>query len=248
MVKYKAIICDVDGTLISSRYGLPSERVTDAIHKSQEKGIHVSIATARGLFELNHILKKLQLTSPCIITGGAIIIDPVTLKILKENLLSKKDVEEIRKIGERLKVPLLVEDNDKSLPLDSAYKYNKPANIYTESINASVGEIFLKEVSKISSVYPHKAVSYIKDEIYALINNSSASKQEGVLEISRMLKIKPEEIIGIGDSHNDFPLLMACGLKVAMGNAPDDLKAIADYIAPSVEKDGVADVIEKYLL
>ncbi|HXS15232.1 MAG TPA: HAD hydrolase family protein, partial [Candidatus Saccharimonadales bacterium] len=60
--------------------------------------------------------------------------------------------------------------------------------------------------------------------------------------------ISTEEIIGIGDGHNDFPLLMACGLKVAMGNAVDDLKAIADYIAPSVDEDGVADVIEKFIL
>jgi len=62
------------------------------------------------------------------------------------------------------------------------------------------------------------------------------------------LKISREEIIGIGDHYNDFPLLMACGLKVAMGNAVDDLKAIADYIAPSVEKDGVADVIDRFVL
>lgn len=41
---------------------------------------------------------------------------------------------------------------------------------------------------------------------------------------------------------------MAAGLKVAMGNAIDDLKAIADYIAPTVQEDGVVDVIEKYIL
>lgn len=41
---------------------------------------------------------------------------------------------------------------------------------------------------------------------------------------------------------------MACGLRVAMGNAVDDLKAIADYIAPSVDDDGLAEVIEKFIL
>ena len=62
------------------------------------------------------------------------------------------------------------------------------------------------------------------------------------------LGINTHEIIGVGDGYNDFPLLMACGLKVAMGNAVEDLKAIADYIAPSVEEDGVADVIDKFIL
>ena len=66
--------------------------------------------------------------------------------------------------------------------------------------------------------------------------------------VANLLKIKTTEIIGVGDGYNDFPMLLACGLKVAMDNANDDLKAIADYIAPSVDDDGVADVIEKYIL
>ena len=49
------------------------------------------------------------------------------------------------------------------------------------------------------------------------------------------------------DYRNDFPLLMASGLRVAMGNAFSDLKEIAHYIAPSVQQDGVADVIQKFV-
>ena len=50
----------------------------------------------------------------------------------------------------------------------------------------------------------------------------------------------------MGDGYNDFSLLMACGLKVAMGNAVEELKSIADYIAPTVENDGLSNVIAKY--
>ena len=56
------------------------------------------------------------------------------------------------------------------------------------------------------------------------------------------------DTIGIGDGNNDKPWLLMCGLKVTMGNAVPELKAIADYIAPGVENDGVADVIEKFVL
>ena len=45
-----------------------------------------------------------------------------------------------------------------------------------------------------------------------------------------------------------MPLLMACGLKVAMGNGVPELKEIADYVAPSVDEDGISDVIEKFVL
>ncbi|MBX4181389.1 HAD hydrolase family protein, partial [Candidatus Parcubacteria bacterium] len=51
-----------------------------------------------------------------------------------------------------------------------------------------------------------------------------------------------------GDARNDTPLLNVCGLRIAMGNADDKLKRIAHYIAPSVEDDGVAHVVEKFIL
>jgi hydroxymethylpyrimidine pyrophosphatase-like HAD family hydrolase len=63
-----------------------------------------------------------------------------------------------------------------------------------------------------------------------------------------MLGVKYEEIIGVGDSYNDYSLLMASGLKVAMGNAVKELKDVADYIAPSVDEDGLAEVIERYII
>ena len=68
------------------------------------------------------------------------------------------------------------------------------------------------------------------------------------LSVSKLLNIKTKHISGVGDSNNDFPLLLACGLKVAMGNANSDLKQIADFVAPSVEEDGVATVIERFIL
>ena len=55
-------------------------------------------------------------------------------------------------------------------------------------------------------------------------------------------------MIGVGDARNDAPLLNVCGLKVAMGNADDKLKKIAHYIAPSVDEDGVAHVVERFIL
>ncbi len=81
-----------------------------------------------------------------------------------------------------------------------------------------------------------------------LIYNSSATKQHAIFEIANIIGIQTHDIIAVGDGYNDFPLLMAAGLKIAMGNAVEDLKAIADYIAPPVEQDGVAHIIERFVL
>jgi hydroxymethylpyrimidine pyrophosphatase-like HAD family hydrolase len=62
----------------------------------------------------------------------------------------------------------------------------------------------------------------------------------------KIMKLKPEEVVGVGDGYNDYPLLTACGVKVAMGDAPDELKEIADFIVPPQSEHGVLQVIEKY--
>ena len=63
-----------------------------------------------------------------------------------------------------------------------------------------------------------------------------------------MLDIDPSQIIAAGDSFNDLPLLAACGAGIAMGDAPEELKAIADYVAPRVDEDGLAVALEDFVL
>ena len=106
----------------------------------------------------------------------------------------------------------------------------------------------MQDLAQISTIALHKVPSWTPTKWGINITNSEVSKQHAIIEVAKILGIETHEIIGIGDGYNDFPLLMACGLKVAMGNAVPELKAIADYIAPSVEDDGVADVIEKFIL
>ena len=60
--------------------------------------------------------------------------------------------------------------------------------------------------------------------------------------------IETSQIIAAGDSYNDIPLLEACGLRIAMGNAVPELKALADYVAPSVDQDGLATAIDEFVL
>lgn len=60
--------------------------------------------------------------------------------------------------------------------------------------------------------------------------------------------IKREEVIAIGDSYNDLSMIEFAGLGVAMGNAPDDIKEIADLVTETNMNDGVAKVVEEFIL
>ena len=74
------------------------------------------------------------------------------------------------------------------------------------------------------------------------------SKAKALRDMIDYLGISFDEILAIGDSFNDLPIFEVAGTKVAMGNAPESLRQIADWVAPTVEKDGVAAAIERFIL
>ena len=65
--------------------------------------------------------------------------------------------------------------------------------------------------------------------------------------LQNLYGISKEETLTIGDHNNDIELLQSGGVKVAMGNATDELKAIADYVTDTVDNDGFAKAIEKFV-
>lgn len=246
--KYKALIVDVDGTLIpNKRDGMPSEKVKEAIAKAS-KLIHIGVATSRPYFQFVHIANHLRLSGLCITSAGAQIIHASSKKILFEKPLLIQDFMEIGKFSKTLRVPLRVYDNNKYNIFPKEYIPNRPIVIWVHGLTLTQADEFNNRFSRISTIAIHKLPSWKKGKIDLSITHAVATKQHAILEVAKLLKIETHDIIGVGDGYNDFPLLMACGLKVAIGNAVDELKAIADYIAPSVEEDGVADVIEKFVL
>ena len=248
-MKYKAIISDVDGTLIpNKREGMPSKAVIEAVTKASDK-IHIGIATARSYWQVSHILDIVPFSAPCIITGGAQVIDPKTRKTFVEHPLAIEDVLTVAEVGKGMEINFLIADREGERPFAKETLSEKPLDMYTNAISEEKADEFIRIVSHFSTVATYKTLTWTDEKkVHVTVANPNASKNDGVLEVCRLLNIYPHEVIGIGEGHNDFSLLMACGLKVAMGNAIADVKAIADYVAPSVEEDGVAKVIEKFIL
>lgn len=80
------------------------------------------------------------------------------------------------------------------------------------------------------------------------IMTNGVSKGRGVEILAAYYNIKPEEIICIGDNENDLSMIKFAALGVAMGNAPSSIKEQADYVTDTNDNDGVAKVIEKFIL
>lgn len=246
--KYKALMLDLDGTTIPNNpKGLPTKKVTEAIHKANEL-LHVGIVTARPRSMVIDIIDILQLTGPAIINGGARVIDAVSGKILYEQQIPKPLMKELYELLTKKGYKLLTNDGDKEIVEEENYVPINPLSLYITNVDATSADTIINSISHYPDIAIHKIPSFIKGEVWIEINHASATKQHGIFEAAKILKIDTHEIIGVGDGYNDFPLLMACGLKVAMGNAVPELKEIADYVAPTVDEDGVADVINKFIL
>ncbi|HSW88565.1 MAG TPA: HAD-IIB family hydrolase [Candidatus Saccharimonadales bacterium] len=247
--KYKALMLDVDGTLVINHPdALPSQKVIHAIERAS-KQVHVGVATGRPLFMVHKLLDHLSLSGPCIIDGGIRIIDAKSRKTLRQQNINTEDILPVITIAKKLGIEVDLGEEDKDVTFYEGYSLHKVMGLLTKPIDESLADIFTEQLlTHIPTISAYKTSSYTPNKVHVGISHASATKQHGILEVAQILGIETSEIIGVGDNHNDFPLLMACGLKVAMGNAVEDLKAIADYVAPTVEEDGVADVIEKFIL
>lgn len=236
-----------DTTVVHGKENLPTLRVARAIAKAQKK-IHVCIATARPLTEAKPILNHLALSGPCVITNGTQIYDPVKRKIIYEVALPSDVLPKIFDLCRRYKLSPLAHDGTKDVRYQQSKPPVKALSVYIPEIEPENIDFMVKVFNIDARINVQKLVAWDKRFMSMDITNSEASKLHGILEVARILSISTAEIIGVGDGYNDFPLLMACGLKIAMGNAVPELKEIADFVAPTVHEDGVATVIEKFIL
>lgn len=247
MSKYKALLIDLDGTTVPLFSNVVSERVKRALDAAKEK-MFVSIATGRPLFAVRPILEQITVSGLCVINNGGQLYDPHTNSIVYEIPIQRDVQEDIFLLLKRHQVSVRIYDGEQDLQVEQITKDQKIISFFIPDIAPDLLASIMTEIRLIPSVTSHKLFGTTIEVETLEITHSAATKQTGVHEVLKREGIHPSELIGVGDGHNDFPLLMGSGLKIAMGNAVPELKEIADFICPSVEKDGLAVFIEKFLL
>lgn len=247
-MKYKALFLDLDGTTMPLGGSEPSPRVISAIIKAHAKA-NVCIATGRPLNIAKKIIHKLHVTSLCSVHDATQIYDPVKDIVVDTILLSHDLADKAMNILKRYNFSdIYIEAGEKQSFYSGEPWSDELSDIAVADISEKVADDLISKLSNITGVAVHKNDSFTKGLFWVSVVNAKATKLHAIVRLAELLGIHSKEIIGVGDSYNDFPLLEACGLKIAMGNAVPELKAIADFIAPSVEDDGVATVIDKFIL
>ena len=249
---------DIDGTLIGGRHKKPSDRVVSAILKAKEGGCRFFINTARP-----HWLVPEDIFSPEIFDGicsgcGTYIF--YKGKGIYQNFLSDEVVKQT------------VTELDKTFPpdfsmliecYDTNYYYGAFIPWYLEAgfkkldriddIGTVLKNINTQKLSfnKLSGEFKYEMFDGVKDKFDVMIHPSYAEiapkgfNKGAALEITeRELSLPHNSTVAIGDSLNDADMFRTAAISVAMGNAPDKVKALCDYVTDTCENDGVARAIE----
>ncbi|NMM65379.1 sugar-phosphatase [Clostridium sp. P21] len=265
---YKLLALDMDGTLLNKDKTISKENF-DAIENAKKRGVKVVLATGRPLKGIEKYLNQLNLITEedyAVAFNGAVVQNTKTGEILSQTLMSMDDVKYLYDLSKKLNVNIHV-STPTSCITPKLNKYTKhEADINGLDIelldldNLDSNTTIIKVMFVDTDSILDNAVKQFSPEIYdkytvvrsapfflEFINNK-ANKGVGVDILAKSLGIKREEVICMGDAGNDIHMIEYAGLGVAMGNAFPELKQIANYITKTNEENGVAHVINKFIL
>lgn len=270
---YKLIICDLDETLLTTDKKI-TEKSVETIKKAMDMGVKFIPATGRGYTCIDDTLNALDLYDKeaeyVISNNGAIITENKEFRHLTFQGLTWEVAKQITEFGLAKKLCVQV------FTARDIYTFNinedekkwlfmfKPDAILCEGEDFA----FLEEMEIVKVMFQNTDIPYLQslvpelsEEIrtnttisyssnrYMEFTANGISKGSALEALSKLLDVKLEEMIAIGDNHNDSSMLEVAGLSAAVGNALPHVKEMCDYVAENDNNhDAVAEIIEKFVL
>ncbi len=252
---YKALaFFDLDGTLLNSQSQLDGE-VIDGIRKIRDNGVLPFIATGRGNFELDDIMKQTGITGAVSLNGQYIVLDGKT--IYKEQI-PVSSVEKLLSASEPHNEALSFYDGQ-GYWLNKITDHARTAYAYTHApMPDAAPERYLTDEVNMLLVLTNQLsqVEYYKKEVPELnffmnspssidVTNISTNKGTGIKHVLDVLDFKGETF-AFGDGRNDLHLLAAADHKTAMGNSVPELKEMADFVSSSNTDHGIINAFKHW--
>ena len=268
-MKYKMIVLDLDGTLTNNKKEI-TPRTKEALMKAQAKGVKIVLASGRPTYGIMPLAEELELKKNggfILAFNGGKIIDCSDCRTIFEQKLDETLVPLLYHAAKEAGMQILTYQGEGIAATDKNDKYvqeeariNKmPVEEYDDFLQQLVYPInkclivgdpaplhqleikLKKELEGRMDVY--RSADYFLECVPLGID-----KARSLDRLIITLGITKEEVIACGDGYNDLSMINFSGLGVAMSNAADDIKAQADYVTLSNEEDGIAHVVDKFIL
>lgn len=273
-IPVKMVALDLDGTALNPD-GLITEREERAFRKAMDRGVHIVIATGRAFHSLPESVFSIGGIEYAVTSNGAQVTRLKDRTLIYENCIASESVIRIADVLEGAGVNAeaftggMAYIDVKELEAIKSGKIRTRDSAYVLSTRNPVENIFsfMREhkdrIENISINYPSdevkaefsKVLRRIPDVTvtasFALnneIGGATTSKADGLFHLMERLGVTARELMACGDSPNDGAMIRMAEIGVAMGNADDSVKEMADYVTLSNAEDGVAKAIEKFVL
>jgi Cof subfamily protein (haloacid dehalogenase superfamily) len=262
---YRLVALDLDGTLLRDDLTI-SPRVEATLRCAQEQGVLITLASGRGYPALKPWVQRLGITIPVIGYQGARVTDPLNDQTICEYPFPTELVAEVAAYARECDLSLTLYANDEiyverkrhsdafynkwfGLPIHlvDSIAASSPANPIKFLITATEGELDVLH-PEVEARFG-RCLQIVRSHPLFLEGMAlGVTKGTALAWVAQHLRIPQAEIIAMGDAGNDVEMLSWAGMGIAMGNASAEARAAARYVAPSVDEDGVAVALERFIL
>ena len=257
--KIKALFFDIDGTLVSFKSHRIPQSTVDALEQAKENGVEVYISTGRPKQIINNLGQIEHLIDGYITANGARCFVEDTL--VSQHAILPSDVKKIIEAADRDNYPAIVVSESRFAIhhyTDEVYEIfckglGVDSSIFITDVN-DLGEEPILQVTPFCTVEQEALLMPTLENCtsgrwhpaFTDITARGADKGKGLHAMADYLGLNIEETMAFGDGGNDISIIKEAGVGVAMGNAGEDLKQVADFITTHVDEDGVKNALIKY--
>mgnify|MGYP002622577143 CR=1 FL=1 len=269
-MQYKLLALDMDGTTLNSEKKI-TPKTANAISELGNCNIAVVLSTGRGLAELADYKTELKFMHYGILVSGGMVYDFFNSKPVITHPLDTEIILQLidGAVAENAMIQLLTETasvtreedilNMETFGMgiyqDMYYRNCVRCDDFKKFIRENPGKILKLNIYHRSTESRGKnfkrfekfnlAIDYAEKTALE-ITPKNISKASGLKELCNFLKINLSETVAVGDAENDIEILKTAGLGVAMGNASEKIKNLADFVTDDNDHDGIVKVIEKF--
>ncbi len=268
---FKMVFIDIDGTLLNNHHQITPGTKETIQTLAMQYDIKIVLATARPYYGAWFFRDELGLDTPIVCFNGALIVDHLGTTLVNHTV-GEADANIVATSALAHRVNLAFLDKEMAYALKRDYWVTMEEKLTRKEATVLPYENILKAwanrgisgANKLMGMGDPDLIELMeyklkKDEDLNLTINTShpsyleithveASKQHAVKYLHELFEVKREEVVAIGDSFNDTEMIKYAGLGVAMGNAHENVQAIANEVAPANEDEGVKAILQKLFL
>jgi Cof subfamily protein (haloacid dehalogenase superfamily) len=264
-VRIRLVVSDVDGTLVRKDKSL-SQQVIAAVHRLRAAEIPFTLISARPVSGVLPLVAPLGIDIPLAAFNGGVLFRPDGSAI-QQRVIDAEVVAGVFALARHLAVDRWVFADGKwfsstgeGLRVERERLASNQSPILRDDFSdlyARADKVtFVSEDRPLLAGLAEKAVAAFGDRAtigqsqtyYLDVTDTLANKGDGVAALASELGIDLADIVVLGDMDNDVAMFARAGLSIAMGQAPDSVKAAADLVSSTNEADGVAHAIDAFIL